>query len=142
MTIAYLPTATEHAWTERAAAHLLPDDLTQPAARWERGVTDLDTARVMLALERGAPITARGNGRWYAPSGSPLNAQSLSITVQELIRTGVVVHHPSGVLVPAWVHLRPVQCGEPGVGMGPKRVRAYEVLDPMIVDCPRCLDRL
>ena len=141
MTVAYLPTPAEAALVARASAHVIPDDMTQPAARWQRGVTDLETARVLLALERGTPISSRGNGRWYAPSGSPLNARSLSITVGELISTGLLIHHVSGRLVASWVHaeapFRTTACRELCENMGPKRVRLSA--QPALVDCPRCL---
>lgn len=143
MTIAYLPTVADRALIERAGCHAAPDHLLHPDARWGRGTDDLRVARVMLALERGARFTQAPNGRWYATPGDPLNGAGVSGTIIEMIRTGLVVHHRSGALVPAKVHLNAggrSACGEPGEGMGPKRIRLHA--DPLLVDCLACLDRL
>lgn len=142
-TLTYLPTPAERIWIERASAHSAPEDVLQPAARWDHGINDLAVARVMMAIERGTPITRARNGRWHAPTGSPLGP-SVSIIVNEMIRVGLVVHHVTGELVPAHVHLmtefRVSACRVPGENMGPKRVRLHA--DPVIVDCLACLDRL
>lgn len=149
MTVTYLPTPAEHAWIERASAHACPPELLNLAARFTRPVTDKGVARVLLALERGTPVTQSGHGRWYAPTGSPLNAASLSMTVQECIRTGLLIHHVSGALVTAKVHAAvwlvgserwASACAEPGEHRGPKRTRLHK--DPTLVDCLACLDRL
>jgi hypothetical protein len=149
MTITYFPTPAERVWITRASAHVQPEHLLNLAARFTKPVTEEGVARVMMALERGTPITQSGHGRWYAPTGSPLKAASLSMTVQEMIRTGLVVHHVSGALVPAKVHLARWDAmqarwtsasPEPGEWRGPKRVRLLE--DRELVDCLACLDQL
>lgn len=149
MTISYLPTPLEKTWIERAAAHCQPAERLTPAARFQDGVTDLDVTRVMLAFERGYVISRRPTGRWFASSGAPVDQNSLSRVVTEMIRTGLLVHHVSDVLIPALVHMdrwdegmqwRVSACGVPGEGMGPKRVRLHS--SPGLVDCLACLDRL
>jgi hypothetical protein len=148
MTIAYLPTAAERVWIIRASAHATPDHLLTEDARWaHRDVDDETVARVMLALERGTEIRCSPHGRWYAPAGSPLNGQSLSHAVREMVRTGLLIHHHTGALVPANVHLMvwtdelwASACATPGENMGPKRTRL--VAEHVAVDCLACLDRL
>jgi hypothetical protein len=149
MTTSYLPSPLERTWIERAAAHCQPEDRLTPEARFRDGITDLDVTRVMLAIERGAVITQSVTGRWYAPSGTHVDQQSLSRVVNEMIRTGLAVHHLSGVLIPTLVHMdswdegmqwRVSACGVAGEGMGPKRVRLHA--SPGLVDCLACLDRL
>ena len=144
MTINYLPTPLERTWITRSTAHSMPETMLHPDARWQRGVTDLDVARVMLAIERGTEIT-QGNGhRWVPPVGSRMG-QDVSIIVNEMIRTGLLIHHHTGALVPAKVHHAPdgvhvSTCHTAGEGMGPKRVRLVESLG--LVDCLDCLDQL
>lgn len=140
-------TPREHVLIERAAAHAVAKEMLEPAARFQHGVTDLEVARIMRALESGTPIERNRNGRWCAPSGSPINSRTLSVAVNECIRTGLMVHYRTGALVPAMVHLKVwayeswrSACGVPGEHMGPKRVRLHA--DPIMVDCLTCLDRL
>lgn len=148
MTVTYLPTAAERVWILRAGSHATPDHLLTADARWaHRDVNDEIVARVMLALERGTEIRCSPHGRWYAPTGSPLNGQSLSHAVREMVRVGLLVHHHTGALVPSNVHLMRwtdtlwvSTCGAAGENMGPKRTRL--VADPVAVDCLACLDRL
>lgn len=146
-TLDYMLTPAERIWIARAGAHACPSSLLTPDARWRLGVTDEAVARVLLAVERGTPIEAARNGRWFAPVGSGLNGALLSKTVQECIRTGLLAHLPTGELVPATVHLEQWEvdrwvsrCRTVGEGMGPKRVRL--VGDPTMVDCLACTDRL
>lgn len=137
---------------ERAAAHALAE--VRPDARFTGGVTDLDVARLLRALEGNPPvrITRNDQGRWYAEPNR-ITGRAVSPVVNEMIRTGLLAHvrdrGPSGavthVLVPAKVHLRKLdelttRCGEPGEGQGPKRVRL--VSDPIMVDCLACLATL
>lgn len=130
-----------------ATAHAVPSELLHPSAclrGW--GVNDTEAARVLLAIIRGAQIVRTGSGRWYAPTGSPLNARSVSVVVNEMIRTGLLINWPRGMLIPARVHLkrfgdaddtRRSWCEIPAYGKGPIRVRA--VSRPDLVDCPDCL---
>jgi len=141
-------TPMERTLIERAAAHSMAEAMLTPAARFQCGVTDLEVARVMRALEAGTPIERNRNGRWCAPSGSPVNSRTLSVTVNECIRTGLIVHYRTGALIPAMVHFKVwgdsgrawSGCLVPGEHQGPKRVRLHA--DPLMVDCLACLDRL
>jgi len=141
-------TEMERTLIERAAAHSMAEAMLMPQARFQHGVTDLEVARVMRALEAGTPIERNRNGRWCAPSGSPVNSRTLSITINECIRTGLMIHYRTGVLIPAMVHLKHwgadqrwhSECFTAGEHMGPKRVRLHA--DPIMVDCLACLDRL
>lgn len=158
MTIHQFPTAEERRRIERAGAHALRPDQLAEDNRFQGGVTDLDMARVLEALERGGSDQFRRNehGRWYALPGVPVQYR-VSATIQEGIRTGLITHtvqRPRGQawihrLVPAPVHLgewnhetaawEPA-CGLAGFNKGPKRTRVHR--DPQITDCPRCLDQL
>lgn len=127
---------------ERAGAHAVHESLLAPEARFAYPTTDLAVARLLEALEGGAAIVRAVNGRWYFPDPHPLNA-SVSTIVREAIRTGLVVHHRTDVLIPAPVHFRDGDrslCRVPGEGMGPKRVRL--LADPAHVNCRACIDRL
>jgi len=150
MTVHYLPSLAERVWIERAAAHAAPSSLLTPAARFRGGVTDQDVARLLLALERGVSFTRTRHGGWRVPTGTPV-PRNCSTAIQEAVRTGLLHHHRSDVLVLAPVHLgrfeqwgaydRQVSvCGVAGENMGPKRTRL--VADPIMVDCLACLDRL
>jgi len=150
MTVHYLPTLAERIWIERASAHAMPASRLTREARFRSGVTDEAVARVLLALERGTTFTQTTHGVWWAPAGTPV-PRGLSTAIQEAIRTGLLIHHHTGALVPASVHLGAFRqygaddrfssvCGTPGEHKGPKRVRL--VTDPIMVDCLACLDRL
>lgn len=131
---------------ERAGAHAAPDHLLTPEARFCEGVTDVDVARFLEALEAGTRFRVDAQRRWRAPTGSPLPA-NISNVIREAIRTGLAYNVPSHALVPARVHSRKwdgaewvTACDDPGENFGPKRVRL--VSDDQYVDCPDCLDRL
>jgi hypothetical protein len=147
MNIENLLTDADRRLIERAGAHAVPEDLLTPGARWAHGVDDLFVARLILALERGAEMHMAGNGRWYAPEGSGLNGTFLSTAIREMIRTGLVVHHHTGALIPAPVHFAAWNatrwvsaCRVVGEARGPKRVRIHQ--DKTLIDCRSCLDQL
>lgn len=133
----------------RAGAHSTEPQKLMPEARFRDGVTDLDMARLLLALERGIPIVMKGY-RWTAPAHSPLLAK-LASTVSEGIRLGLV--HQAAVptgphtvvqrAVAAPVHLRSAHdpdrpaCPQP---RGLKRYRLMNVEDLRYVDCSVCRD--
>lgn len=134
---------------ERACAHAVHEDLLEPAQRFGNGVTDLDVARLLKALESGNEVVQGGSAGWTVPTGSPLRRGGLARTVQEALRTGLVraLSKPTGpqirrvYLVPADVHLRdrwdnlsPL-CGAPG-GAG-RRWRL--VKNREWADCRACL---
>jgi hypothetical protein len=142
-------TSMELALIERSAAHSMAEAVLTEAARFQNGVTDLDVALVMRALEGGTPFSRTVRGRWFAPVGAPVNGNTLSTVVNECIRTGLMIHYRTGVLIPAMVHLKrwdqamgrwTTHCDTAGENMGPKRVRLHD--DALMVDCLACLDRL
>jgi hypothetical protein len=152
--------ATEagQAYAVRAAAHVADETTLRVAQRWStRAVTDMATARVMLALEyyRVRPYRNR-TGRWYAPTGSPLTGMGpdLSTVINELVRTGLIRDwrdREGDHLIPAPVHYR-ARTVSPGGGvvlqhsaclftgedMGPMRARLVDRLD--LVDCLACCE--
>src|SRR5687768_4149040 len=88
------PDEIGQAFADRASAHAVDASMLRVAQRWVHGVTDLDVARVMYALERGTRPYRNRAGRWYAPTGSPLGGMgtNLSTVIGEMIRTGLVRH--------------------------------------------------
>lgn len=143
MTVIELPNAE----IVRAGAHATnPEDLP-PEARFRDGVTDLDMARLLLAVERGVPIVMQGY-RWTCPSHSPLRAR-LASTVSEGIRLGLLhqASVPTGphtrvqTAVAAPVHLRSATdpdrpaCPQP---RSFKRYRLMSAADIRYVDCTAC----
>lgn len=149
MMTTYGTTQADHDAALRATAHAADPATLPEAARWSGwGVNDTEVARVMLALERGTPITRTGNGRWYAPAGSPLNGRSISTVVNEMIRVGLLANVPRTALIPARTHQKAwsadhgprALCNVPQEGSGPIRTRLVAYVG--LVDCPDCLDRL
>jgi hypothetical protein len=138
---AFYAEADENTWrqTERAAAHSVAGE------SFRDGVTDLDVARVLLAIERGAQIVAGGPSRWFCETGNPLNRTSLARTVDEMIRTGLARASSAPVgrdyysvtLIPAPVHLRSrrdalrARCGNSSL-----RLRRVDHLE--LIDCGTC----
>jgi hypothetical protein len=140
----------------RAAAHLREESTLRIAQRWhDRAVTDMATARVLLALEYYNVRPYRNMaGRWFAPTGSSLTGlgPNLSTIINELIRTGLVRHwrdREGDHLIPAPVHYRATTtspggavvtvhsaCLFVGEDMGPMRARLVEQLD--LTDCLAC----
>jgi len=135
----------------RAGAHAAAPAVLRPAQQFMYGVTDLQVARVMRALEGGVNFTHLGGPRWAAPLGHPLNTpewqQRLRQVIPEMLRTNLVRHlrgplGGGGVLIPAPVHLRNAEdrnlsaCLFPGEDRGPTRARlSSDLLD---VDCLEC----
>jgi len=140
----------EEAYAIRASAHSADPSVLRVAQRFQELVTDLDVARVILALERGAnPVRNRAD-RWSMPSWNQLRGMSsgrLSNAVREMIRTGLVRHyrdHDGDHLIPAPVHFRMIHqdatqtsaCLFVGEDLGPMRARLVDRLD--LVDCLNC----
>jgi hypothetical protein len=125
---------------ERAGTVAMPDHLLRSAQRLHGGVTDLDMARVMRAVEAGVDLYQNRLGRWCAPVGSPLPNGRTSTTVHEMIRTGLLRHFRDH-LIPAPVHLdsgeRVSVCLFVGEDLGPMRARLTKDVD--LVDCQNCL---
>jgi hypothetical protein len=130
----------------RAGAHAAAEAVLRPEQRLRFGVTDLDMARVMRALELGTTFTYAGGGDWLAPLGYSIRGARLSRTIAEMLRTGLVrkVRNPLGGswLSPAPVHLRSPEdrnvsaCLFPGEGLGAIRARLSD--DLLDVDCLEC----
>lgn len=135
---------------ERACAHAVHEEVLEPVQRFRNGVSNLDVARLLKALESGAEVIQGGSAGWTVPTGSPLRRGGLAKTVQEALRTGLVhaVSKPTGPgvrrvwIVPAdvhltdrWDNLQPA-CG-PGAGDGSRRWRL--VRNREWADCPACL---
>jgi hypothetical protein len=154
--IQYLPTAEERLRIERASAHALPPHLLTEDNAFQLGVTELDMARILEALEEGVPFRRNEHGRWYAPENFPKGVR-VSQVIAEGIRTGLIQYLVKRPFGRAWIHSlipAPVhqgvwnderaswdpECGEAGHGKGPKRTRVHR--DPKAVDCARCLARL
>lgn len=132
----------------RAGAHAVnPEDLPEEA-RFQHGVTDLDMARLLRAIEKGL-IVYLASYRWScSPETSPVS-KNLSSTVAEGIRTGLIgqvairtgLHTVQQRAVAAPVHLRSraskdrPACHRPG---GLKRYRLMNAEDARYVDCETC----
>ncbi|MET0415988.1 MAG: hypothetical protein ABW022_08210 [Actinoplanes sp.] len=127
---------------ERAGTLAMPEAALRSAQRFHGGVTDLDAARVMRAIEAGTVLYQNRLGRWCAPAGSPLPNGRTSSTVHEMIRTGLLRHFRDH-LIPAPVHLdsgdHVSTCLFVGEDLGPMRARLTKDVD--LVDCQNCLTR-
>lgn len=135
----------------RAGAHAADPESLPFEARLRDGITDLDMARLLRALECGTQVVYNGR-TWRAPIGSPLGSnQRLTGTVSEGIRLGLVRHaivrtgpHTQlQVAAPAPVHLRSATdvnrpaCPQP---VSFKRYRLMNADSLEYVDCLTCLD--
>lgn len=140
-------TPKDEADTVRAAAHAAAESTLRAAQRFQHGVTDLEVARVMQAIELGHhPYRNRGN-RWFMPAGTPTEGLNykMSQIINEMIRTGLARHYrdrEGNHLIPAPVHYRNPDnhnlsaCLFTGEDMGPMRSRLVDRLD--LVDCLAC----
>lgn len=143
----------DRALAARAAAHADEEHV------YRHGVTDLDIARLILAVERGAVIHPTASmTQWAAPAGSPLRAphRPLNATVNEAIRVGLcrVTVEPGkrpGVVLTR-LAAAPVHARNPQRPTIPRcldavlyaRTDAYfRLLDDLtLVDCQGCMDRI
>ena len=143
----------------RAGCHATAEVMLDRDAQLREGVTDLDVARVLLALEGGALIIPgpRNSTRWMAPHGSPLRAmdgtyerRSLNRVVGEMIRLGLayVATQRTGpssfrrFLAPALVHARGGR-GRPACGGPTTTIKRFRLVDELtLVDCQACVDAL
>lgn len=125
----------------RAGCHAAtPSTLPEPC-RFQGKVTDLDAARLLLAVERGTRVVLGGNLEWTVSGGlSPLGGHLTRIT-RECIRLGLA-YAREGRLHAAPVHLRSVRwltrpaCAENGA----LRYRILSGQDSALADCEECLD--
>ena len=143
MTVIELPSAE----ILRAGAHAAEPAKLHPAARFRDGVTDLDMARILLALDRGVPIVMKGY-RWTVPAHSPLLAKLASV-MSEGIRLGLIhsaiektgpnTHRQVAVAAP--VHLRSADNPDRPACPRPKGIKRFRLMNAegiRYVDCPAC----
>jgi|SRR4051812_28814329 hypothetical protein len=131
----------------RAGAHATQPALLAEEARLRNAVTDLDMARLLLALERGVSVVYKGY-RWHCPDGSPIG-RGLSATVSEGIRVGLVTqavertgpHTCVQRAVAAPVHLRSDTAPDRPACPQPTSYKRYRLMnreDMQYVDCLTC----
>lgn len=134
-TLTAFPSPAELRGIERAAAHAVHESALSPEARFRDGVTDLDVARVLRAVESGVRVV-QPRGLGYRWAGLDLGPGKLTVVVREMIRTGLAENR-DGLLVPAKVHLdagdRTPACG------GTKALRHRTHADLALVDCLGCV---
>lgn len=132
----------------RAGAHAVDPEKLPEDARFRSGVTDLDMARLIRAIEKGLVVYLAGYKWSCQPERSPVS-KGLSATVNEGIRTGLIaqvvirtgMHTVQQRAVAAPVHLRSKAdldrpaCHAPG---GLKRYRLMNREDARYVDCLAC----
>jgi hypothetical protein len=136
------PVAPEHRHLVlRAGAAAATPALLAADARF-RGVSDLDVARLLYALDSGTLIVLGGNLEWaFSGRLSPFHGR-LTRVVREAIRTGLAHATPQGTLAADPVHARSSRhpatpaCGAPGQ----LRYRLLGGEHLGLVDCEACLD--
>lgn len=131
----------------RSVCHIADETLLPEALRLGNRVTDLDVARLLLAVERGFVVVPRDE-TWTDLTGA-LRARMRHLTrvANECIRLRLLVRTTEQITVDIWrtrlvaapVHLmagpnRPA-CPAPG---GMVRYRLSD--DRNLIDCPACLD--
>lgn len=79
---------TERVLIKRAVAHALPEDDAPEVIRFRDGVTDLDAARLIHRIERGAIIVPAG--RTWVVLGAADRTPHLARIVEECLRLGLV----------------------------------------------------
>jgi hypothetical protein len=130
-------------YVTRATAHVRDPMVLRRAQRFAPYVTELETARVMLAIERGTVLTRSRTGVWRGPVDSRLG--HVSPAVNEMIRTGLLRDYrdprtDQRSLIPARTHLDTGSgasaCLFAGEDLGPMRARLVRTLD--LVDCLEC----
>ncbi len=129
----------------RAGAHCLADESTPDATRFRDHVTDLDAARLIHRIERGALVVPAGRA-WHMIGG--WDDVHLTRIVNECLRLGLVetlVGHTGRDIVRTTLAVAPVHlragtapaCA--AAGPGTRRFRLTD--DPGLIDCPACLTR-
>lgn len=135
----------EHTLIVRAAAHVI-DPLVAGDSAFQRDVTDLDAARLVHRIERGAIVIPSRTGRsWHEVPDGPYMLH-LTRVVEECLRLGIVERLTVQTAPAIWrtqlaaapVHL----CTAPGVarcdaGRPGKRLRLLD--EPGLVDCAACV---
>ena len=128
----------------RAGAHCLADESTPEAVRFRRGVTDLDAARLIHRIERGALVVPAGR-TWHMIGG--WDDIHLTRIVNECLRLGLVeasVAHTGRDIVRTTLSAAPVHLrvrDMPACAAADPGTRYRLVVDPRLVDCHACLAR-
>jgi len=128
----------------RAGAHCLADKDTPDATRFRDHVTDLDAARLIHRIERGALVVPAGRA-WHMIGG--WDDIHLTRIVNECLRLGLVeasVGHTGRdivrtTLIAAPIHLRSGSGTACAAADSGTRYRLTD--DPGLIDCPACLTR-
>lgn len=137
----------------RAGLHAVPPAALDPSERLERGVSDLDVARLVHQIERGNIIYPSGSHQtWRSTGPVPKGRRALSTVVSEALRLGIVhpmVEHSSPHiyrtrLAAALTHAkRRGYTNKPACRLMSIQVRRWRLLTPdqfAYVDCQACLD--
>lgn len=134
----------------RATAHVQPAADLPPAGRFKQGVTDLDAARVLRALENGTEVLQGGRHVWFAAPAMPrpFTAPMLALVVQELIRTGLAFGISEELnrstwrvrVIPALIHVRRPGTQRPACSARRPRYRLVE--NTQAASCPDCFTAL
>lgn len=137
----------EESLITRAAAHALADEMAGDS-RFRNGVTDLDAARLIHRIERGALIVPSITGRsWHEVPRGP-HMPPLTRVIEECLRLGLVERLTVETAPAIWrtqlqaapVHIRTtpgaVLCGRHFRAPG-KRLRALR--DVTLADCAACV---
>jgi len=145
-TLAHL-SEREQVLIARAASHVLADDAAGDS-RFRKGVTDLDAARLIHRIERGALIVPSATGRsWHEVPRGP-HMPPLTRVIEECLRLGLVERLSVETAPAIWrtqlqaapVHIRTtpgaVLCGKHSRAPG-KRLRALR--DATLADCAACV---
>ena len=131
---------------ERAGAHSAPDSELSPSRRLRNKVTDLDVARLLLAMERGVVVRQGGPQRWFIEKPHPLaTAGKLTRTVDEMVLLGLATG-VSTMLMPQLVSVvlkaAPVHLRSSEDRWKPKcdaQALRYRIVDhPDLADCANC----
>jgi hypothetical protein len=88
----------------RAGLHAVPAACLAEEASFREGVTDVEIARLLLALERGARVVQSQQRTWHCPDKPYFLGRRRRHVIKEALRTGLAADH-DGRLQPAPVHL-------------------------------------
>lgn len=137
----------------RAGLHAVPPAQLDPAERLERGVSDLDVARLVHQIERGNIIyPSSSHQTWRSTGPVPRGRRALSTVVSEALRLGIVhpvVEHTSPHIYRTRLAAAPTHAKRRGYTNKPAcrlmsiQVRRWRLLPAdqlAYVDCQACLD--
>lgn len=133
---------------QRSAAHVVPEGALTGLQRLQGGVSDLNIALLLRALESDVLVYQGGRYGWKCDGGLPLAQRPLGRTVSEAVRVGLVraISEPTGpqvrkvYVVPAPVHLRTAPSRPLCRWSEPAGVTRYRLVDDRaLADCAACL---